>query len=219
MELGNMVFGHSRGKYSIDRGIWQKVFFDEFIYKINGDGYGYVDGEYGYENNIFKIKPYDWDAECDCGFDELVSEWWEGKEHKKNCYQKLVDKELTEKGWTIDNFGYLKTPKGMSYDEYSKIEDTIREKYCKQFGLSFPGGCAIHCTCGLNDNFDEWVEDKDHKNSCRLVQPNFLYKPTGFSIMCYKYFLRDSYMNQNISLDEFKNILKECVKSYYKINE
>jgi len=54
MELGNMMFGHSRGQYPIDRDSWSNVFFNEFIYEINADGYGIVDGENGYENDTFK---------------------------------------------------------------------------------------------------------------------------------------------------------------------
>jgi len=84
------------------------------------------------------------------------------------------------------------------------------------FNLPFPDGCAVHCTCGLDDSYEEWTKDKEHKSDCRLIQPNFLYKPTGFSVMWYKYALRDSYMNQNISLDEFREILNDCVRSYYE---
>lgn len=216
MELGNMIFGHSRGEYPIeDRDTWQEVFFNEFLYKINGDSYGYIDNEFEYINDIFEIRAYDWDAECDCGYEQLEEEWREDKKHKDDCYQTLVKNELIKNGWTVDKFGYLDSPKGISYNKKEKIENGIRKKYCKQFNLSFPEGSAVHCTCGLDDAFDKWCESNYHKENCRLLKPNFLYKPTGFKIMWYKYPLRDSYMNQNISLDEFKEILEHCVKSYY----
>jgi len=47
-------------------------------------------------------------------------------------------------------------------------------------------------------------------------EPNFLYKPTGFAIWWYKYPLRASYMNINITLEEFREILDKCYKSYLK---
>ena len=215
MEMGNMIFGHSRGNYPIDRDVWSNVFFDEFIYEINADAYGCIDGKCEYENDTFKLKSYDWDSECTCGLEDLIDKWWEGKEHKDDCYQKLVDKELIEKGWTVSTI-WLDKPKNMSYEKADKIERNIRKKYCKMFNLPFPNGCAIHCTCGLDESYKKWVKNKEHKSDCRLIQPNFLYKPTGFQIMWYKYALRDSYMNQNINLDEFKVILKDCVRSYYK---
>jgi len=67
MEMGNMIFGHSRGNYPIDRDSWSNLFFDEFIYEINADGYGCIDSKCEYENDTFKLKSYDWDAECTCG--------------------------------------------------------------------------------------------------------------------------------------------------------
>ena len=43
--------------------------------------------------------------------------------------------------------------------------------------------------------------------------PNFVYKPTNFQIQWYKYPLRDSYMNQDINVEQFKEIIKNCKKS------
>ena len=42
---------------------------------------------------------------------------------------------------------------------------------------------------------------------------NFVYKPTNFQIQWYKYPLRDSYMNQDINVEQFKEIIKNCKKS------
>lgn len=76
MELGNMLFGNSRGTYSLERGIWQRTFF-EFLDEIGLDGYGYVEDEGlkeyttdrgGFENDIFVINPYYW------GDDESIME-------------------------------------------------------------------------------------------------------------------------------------------------
>ena len=43
--------------------------------------------------------------------------------------------------------------------------------------------------------------------------PNFVYKPTGFTLSWYKYPLRDSYMNQDLSFDAFLDILKHAQDS------
>ena len=166
------------------------------------------------KNDTFKLMPYDWDSECTCGLEDMIDKWWEGKVHKDNCYQKELIREKIKHGWIIDISSNIEhTPQNMNFEKYSKIEDKIYKKLCKKYNLP-RAGCAVHCTCGLDESFEEWVKDKKHKNNCRLIQPNFLYKPTGFQIMCYKYFLRDSYMNQNINLDEFREILKNCVESY-----
>ena len=45
--------------------------------------------------------------------------------------------------------------------------------------------------------------------------PNFVYKPTGLEIRWYKYPMRDAYSNQDVSVEEFKEILKACLRSTF----
>ena len=56
-----------------------------------------------------------------------------------------------------------------------------------------------------------WGDDKSIAE-----KPNFIFKPTNFTIDWYKYPLRDSYMNQDISFVVFEKILNHCYKSYVK---
>lgn len=69
MELGNLMFGNSRGEYPVEREGWQEV-FHEFLEEIGLDGYGYIesksiDKKYetdrgGFENDVFLVNPYYW---------------------------------------------------------------------------------------------------------------------------------------------------------------
>ena len=61
MELGNLLFGNSRGKYPINRTDFQDMFIN-FFESIGFNEYGYLDNsnEYGFENDVFKIQPYYW---------------------------------------------------------------------------------------------------------------------------------------------------------------
>lgn len=61
------------------------------------------------------------------------------------------------------------------------------------------------CTCGA-------IGD-EHAIDCKLIVPNFIYKPTGFEIRWYKYPLRDSYMNKRIRLERFRDMIDACVES------
>jgi len=54
--------------------------------------------------------------------------------------------------------------------------------------------------------WDETHEDYD--------KPNFVHKPSGFKMSWYKYPLRDSYCNMNITPDEFREIMIECMEVY-----
>ena len=123
MELGNLIFGNSRGEFPVERGDWQKVFC-EFLEDMGFDSYGYVPmwasnelkkfqtARGGFENDVFIINPY------------------------------------------------------------------------------------------------YWGEDDSEK-----VKPNFIFKKTGYTLDWYKYPLRDSYANQDISFAEFKEMIEECKKS------
>ena len=53
-------------------------------------------------------------------------------------------------------------------------------------------------------NWNDEVED---------VEPNFYHKPSGFKISWYKYPLRDSYCNMEITYNQFRSILYDCFNS------
>lgn len=83
MELGNAIFGNSRGEYSIPRDEWEDIFY-EFLENNGFDTYGCPDydknfnpkngmkrvsnvGDPAIENDIFLIRPYYW------GDDETIA--------------------------------------------------------------------------------------------------------------------------------------------------
>lgn len=69
MELGNLLFGNSRGNYQIDRTLYSDM-FHSFLENNGFDTYGYhkntKDGVF--ENNVFIVRPYYW------GDDETIAE-------------------------------------------------------------------------------------------------------------------------------------------------
>ena len=125
MELGNLLFGNSRGQFEVPRGIdeddfiWQETFI-EFMDEIGLDGYGYIENngleKYktergGFENNTFIINPYYW------GEDEEV--------------MKEPNFVFKPTGFTIDWYKYPLR------DSYSNKEITFEElkeilKICKE---------------------------------------------------------------------------------------
>jgi hypothetical protein len=116
MELGNLMFGNSRGQFPLERGKWQDKFCElteELALDMNE-----------FENEVFEFFAY----------------WWGD------------------------------------------------------------------CTCGVG-------EDEPCDDSCNLVRPNFIYKPTGYEIQWYKYPLRDSYANQEITWESFCQVVEDCKQS------
>lgn len=61
IELGNLLFGNSRGNFVIERDEWQDP-FDDFLLHNGFNGYGYyLQGiERCFENNVFIVRPYYW---------------------------------------------------------------------------------------------------------------------------------------------------------------
>ena len=69
IELGNLLFGNSRGNYAIERDDWQDPFV-EFLDRNGFTSHGYKEGsdERCFENDTFIIRPYYW------GDDEDIAE-------------------------------------------------------------------------------------------------------------------------------------------------
>lgn len=128
MELGNLIYGHSRGEYEVPRGNskgtfeWQEEFVN-FLDKLGCDNYGFY---YGDRTN-------------------------------EKCYE--------------NNRG------GLSNEVFE-----------------------------INPYY--WGDDEEEES-----KPNFIYYPNGFELMWYKYPLRDSYCNKEISYTEFCEMLEKCLES------
>lgn len=65
---------------------------------------------------------------------------------------------------------------------------------------------ACNCIAGYDDA-------TDHAPTCGLVRPNFLYKPTGYELRVYKYPMRDSFANQDLTPQQFREMMDACIAS------
>lgn len=247
MELGNMIFGHSRGQDEIPReDEWHEP-LSAVLEACGCDSYGWP----RFENDTFMVQGYDWDAECDCGFSERTDAWHKAHPHAPECYDSVMNKIMEEydartkykeiehaafegdhsllggmniEGEDIVLDGHvvgksmIMTPRKDAYmgrwrtahDLRESYQDEQRKRLCGERGLSYPAGCAVHCDCYKEKAAHEWFSANDHAPTCRVVQPNFLYKPTGFRVMWYKYPLRDSYMTPPVDLAGWCEIMEAC---------
>lgn len=197
--------------YNLTEYLTKKIFAGQW------QGGGLLGGEFGYgvdyKNEVFAMNMYYW-GECTCGWDEMYFD----EEHEADCYQSLVDKELIDVyGWKKDKDGVLQPKIKMTYDQESTLEDGVRKKYCKQFGLTFPAGCAVHCTCTHTKRLKDWYEKnkkgkEGHADDCPTVLPNFKHFKSGFEIRWYKYIGRDMEYKK-INPDKWRKIFQECIDS------
>jgi hypothetical protein len=100
MELGNMMFGNSRGEYHVDRALQDE--WHSYMEKAGFDGYGYHDlsNEHGiFENSVFRIQPYYW-GDCECDYEEKEAAWSNANSHRAECYQTELRGRL--RAWEIE---------------------------------------------------------------------------------------------------------------------
>ena len=134
MELGNMMFGNSRGEVPVPRGAGYE---DELIRLF--EAYAFNDSmlHYGpeFENDVFEVHPYWWGG-CTCGADEQY-DW---PEHTADC------KEV------VPNFWYKPTDYQLQFYKYP-----LRDAYANR-AVSLREFAAIIDACieslGVNDGAD-----------------------------------------------------------------
>jgi hypothetical protein len=194
MELGNLLFGNSRGEYEVDRYLEEQ--FVRWMEKLGFDSYGNKrDWAWSfYENDVFRMQTYYW-GDCTCGYDKKEWQWCEDHKHSETCYQ----------------FEYRKI--GDTHKFFSKEGKALIEELCGKHGLSYPSGCAVHCTCDYQNDWVAWRSENEHAETCALIQPNFLFKPTGFTLDWYKYPLRNSYSSEPLTEELIDEMFAECERS------
>lgn len=220
MGLGNIVFGNSRGRYEIERdGDWMRVF--ERLLNVFSN-YAETWHVPEYENEVFWIMPYWW-GECTCGYDYIDNSHQEARslKHRPECYQI----EYKQKVEPLSTRLYGLQPGSKEYCEAERQAKEALLALYKKHNLEYDEkdpfrGCAVRCSCDYDERLDAVMKKyaalfgcDGHKTDCMLAKDNFHYKPTDFGIQWYKYPLRDSYMNQDISLEEFRRIIDDCIAS------
>jgi len=208
MELGNMLFGNSRGNFRIERHLgFENVLLNLFDL-VALDSYGYPNGitnrllkksKIGMlENNTFSVFPYYW-GDCTCGYADKERQWGEENGHEEGCYQ-------TSYTLLTKHYGFLHIPK----KEVIKLYEKHDIAYDKEDPMR---GSAVVCTCSYKDKWARFVDENDHSSTCPIVLPNFIHKRSGLKIQWYKYPFRDAYSNVELTLETFSKIINECIKS------
>lgn len=203
IELGQMCFGNKWE--SSEAPEWMEHELGEIREELERRNTWYE----GESNAVFDIRPYYW-GDCVCGYEQAESAWCEANDHEDSCYQKDVESALLAAGWTQGPYGLLDAPKAMSYDAKRETEDGIRREACKRHGLTFPNGCAVHCTCSYQRRWGEWRAANDHADDCPIVQPNFLHKASGIAVHWYKHIGRSMTCSREVSRAEWRKIMAEC---------
>jgi hypothetical protein len=85
MEIGNLIFGNSRGEFLIERNAgFEKELIRLFKACAPDEDYSWHPYGVEFENDVFSISPYYW-GECTCGHDQKDEQWREENDHQPDC--------------------------------------------------------------------------------------------------------------------------------------
>ena len=197
MEIGNLIFGNSRGNYEIPRELVDSKAWNDLLKILHMDNYGIMNknqnfsaNEYGGytckdKNNkiLFDIFPYWWNG-CTC----------EAEEKNNEIYNRIKRKYISD----VEENDYYALM--MSENELTNQQKTELKR-------------LEHIFDEIKQEFDE--KSIFHKKDCLEIRHNFLYKPgteDEFWIDWYKYPFRDSYMSKDLKTEEIENIFNDCIK-------
>lgn len=128
-------------------------------------------------------------------------------------------KKETIKGMELGNliFGNSRGTYHINRDWQSDFISFLRKCGLDSYGYAYDGDMDYNGTNTARGGFENdifrvtpyyWGDDEKIEE-----EPNFIYKPTGYTISWYKYALRDSYSNKSITKKSLDNILQKCVDS------
>jgi hypothetical protein len=197
MEMGNLIFGNSRGAIHVERGEGKEDELYRLFCVIEGEdtsGYGCE-----FENETFSLFPYYW-GDCTCGHEDKECAWHEENAHAAECFHArlLAFEERTKSSQRFMSPQYIETVRSWA------VENGYPDGW---------NGVSNHCTCTYNADWDAWRQENDHASDCPIVRPNFHFKPDDYRLDWYKYPLRDSYASKDLPLSEFAAMIDKCVAS------
>jgi len=202
-ELGQMIFGNNYERYDLDRSKFQDE-MNEFLEKasellkkdICNMGYASY-----FENEVFAVRPYYW-GDCTCGYQEAEDTWSDSHDHESHCFSiKAEQFEAKLRQCGIKSFS----------DEYK--DELKRFLKSESYPYLDEQGWRVYCDCSYEKEWIAWVEKNYHKENCPIILSNFHYKPDDVKINFYKYVGRSMSCNKPLTIEEFRKISKNCLKS------
>jgi hypothetical protein len=132
-------------------------------------------------------------GDCDCGFEELEHRWSEQNHHKPDCY-------------------YVTTHSLLKINPHSQPE-IIYKSQCARYDIPYNDGlgCAIHCTCGHEEKYQEWQQTHGHSEKCSPSLPNLKFGEV--TINWYKHIGRGMSSNVDWNGEQWHTWFSEALKA------
>ncbi|MGK3981214.1 hypothetical protein WMF38_56985 [Sorangium sp. So ce118] len=179
----------------------------------DAQAHGVLGGSWGYgqhfENEVFEMHPYYW-GDCTCGHDERQWKWEESNNHSDSCYQAELSRERGAAGLSVFWPDYVRGR--LSVTQTARAEKKIYAALCAKYNLP-ELGCAVHCTCGHQQQWEAFDATSRHDDACPEVVPNFRHKRSGLDVRWYKWIGRSMELSRDVAPAEWASLMAECVAS------
>jgi hypothetical protein len=173
-----------RSNVAVDRGMWEQA-FDPL--------WSFVGYHEPFSNNVFELTPST-SRDCSCSFQKLLDAWERLHPHRQSCFQVRYEAITAEVRLT--------TPR---VDQFDALE-----AWAKYNNLPKGKAAVLHCDCGVADQEAAWVSTEVHESSCASMQPNFVYKPTGYTMWWNRFPFRDAHANVALDIVSIHKLIAHC---------
>ncbi|MGI9507549.1 MAG: hypothetical protein ACR2RE_31305, partial [Geminicoccaceae bacterium] len=128
------------------------------------------------------VRPYDWDAECDCGADDCMEEWHDSNEHAATCYQTELRDTMNKYD---DESGYKKLDQALY-----KHDDIAIPGFVEETDASTPGIMVSTFTPRRDETMNAWRAAYDKRRKFedqlydRLCKKHGISRRFGAAVHC-----------------------------------
>jgi hypothetical protein len=181
---------------------WEEI-LEPLVRKITGAQQGKVRTGVDYQNNVFKMKMHRFGI-CHCSYGKQYREFVENNGHALECFHTA---------WQEIQDAFKNHPKYHDALILKTERINMETQLCRKFRVPYRGGVYIAnvCTCDFKRKWE--ALGIEHDEDCEHVAPNFWHTESDLKIWWVKKFFRESYSNKRVDTQEFKSIIKECLKS------
>ena len=190
-------------KFVIERNIGYESILEPLIRKILGVSEGRVSAGCDFENDKVILRKY-YIGDCTCVYGEKYKDFCTNNSHDKMCFQSYLQE--------INNT-FRQHPKYKDSIHFKAERVNLVKSLCDKNNIPFGGKIKLDeiCSCSFKSKWE--ILNVTHDENCPIVLPNLHYLPEDIKIWWYNNFFRDAHCNVELSLDKFKEIVRNVLSS------
>jgi len=179
---------------------WEQI-LEPLVKRITGAQQADVRAGCLYDCEVFFMQPYQLNQNCYCSYGQAKMRFDLSHKHTPQCFHTFLN-EINE--------AFKKHPNYYKANIYRTERVNMVRQLCVRNGIKYdPKTVENVCTCPYAR---EWEAlGLTHDPNCQKVLPNFWFKNNDVKIWWFKFFFRDAYSNQELTMDRFQELVSLCL--------